>query len=242
MSGAAVPDRLERLFRKYLEPLGYGQADSRGPVDRDGGPIPWITYPAFHMLQRLVRPEHGVFEFGCGHSSLWWSSKVTEVVSVDHDLAWLGTIRARAWPRQTLIHRPIHAPPGPVPPELAADVQALIDGQWSSGQAGFDIMHGHNCADFLGYATSLLQWPRGTFDWIVVDGMARPLTACFAAHWVRPEGIVVFDNAERVEYEAGYRALRARGFARIDFWGAGPVNDFPWCTSLFTRSLAPFRD
>jgi hypothetical protein len=36
--------------------------------------------------------------------------------------------------------------------------------------------------------------------------------------------------------------LWARGFARIDFWGAGPVNDFPWCTSLFTRSLAPFRD
>jgi hypothetical protein len=101
-------------------------------------------------------------------------------------------------------------------------------------------MHGHNCRDFQGYATSLLTWPQGHFDIIVVDGMARALAAYLAAHWVRLDGLIVFDNSERTEYEAGYRWLRRLGFGRIDFWGPGPVNDFHWCTSFFVRSVAPF--
>jgi len=242
MSGHSddVPRRLARLFERYFEPLGWGQPVESGPVARDGAPVPWITYPAMATLERLTQPGLRVFEFGCGHSSLWWAGKVSEVVGVDHDLAWLEPIRARARPNQTLLHRPVHAPPEPIPAGMAAHIQALIAGQWSSGDSHFDTVHGHNCRDFLGYATSLLAWPQGYFDLIVVDGMARSLCAYLAAHWVRPGGLVVFDNTERTEYEAGYRWLRNRGFARLDFWGPGPVNDFAWCTSLFAQSLAPF--
>ena len=241
MSGQSddVPLRLARLFERYFAPLGWGQAVDRGPIARDGAPVPWLTYPAFAMLDRLAQPGLRVFEFGCGHSSLWWARKASEVVSVDHDLAWLEPIRARARPNQTLLHRPSHAPSEPVPPELVPDVEALVAGQWSSGDPEFDTVHGHNCSDFLGYATSLLAWPQGYFDVIVVDGMARSLSAYFAARWVRPGGLVVFDNSERAEYDAGYRWLHSLGFARIDFWRPGPVNDFAWCTSLFIQSLVP---
>ena len=190
MSGHSddVPRRLARLFERYFEPLGWGQPVESGPVARDGAPVPWITYPAMATLERLTQPGLRVFEFGCGHSSLWWAGKVSEVVGVDHDLAWLEPIRARARPNQTLLHRPVHAPPEPIPAGMAAHIQALIAGQWSSGDSHFDTVHGHNCRDFLGYATSLLAWPQGYFDLIVVDGMARSLCAYLAAHWVRPGG------------------------------------------------------
>lgn len=232
--------RLAKLVQQYLAPLGWTRAPEDGPVAADGSPLPWITYPAIHVLAKLARPAMRVFEFGCGHSSLWWAARVAEVASIDHDEAWAARVRQRAASNQTVLHRPMHVAPCEMPRGMAGRAAAIVTGQFSSGDAFFDTYHGHNCGDFLGYASTLLAWPPGYFDVVVVDGMARSLCAYFAAHWVKPSGIVVFDNTERVEYQAGYDALREAGFGRIDFFGPSPVNDFPSCTSLFVRDVAAF--
>mgnify|MGYP000234528908 CR=1 FL=1 len=48
---------------------------------------------------------------------------------------------------------------------------------------------------YRAYGAVGLSYPTGHFDVIVVDGMARALTAWVAARQVAPGGLVVFDNA-----------------------------------------------
>lgn len=76
---------------------------------------------------------------------------------------------------------------------------------------------------------------------IVLDGMARCFAAWLAPRHLKPDGFIVFDNADRWHYNQAYRFLRAAGFYRLDFYGPGPVNKIEWCTSIFTRNLNAFE-
>ena len=67
--------------------------------------------------------------------------------------------------------------------------------------------------------------------------MARAPAAWVAAQFVRPDGFIVFDNADRWQYQAGYAALAAAGFARLDFYGTRPILVDEGCTAIFARSL-----
>lgn len=71
---------------------GNASFDAEASLARDSSPIPWITYPATIMLKRIVAPNHNVFEFGCGNSSLWWASRVASVISVEHDEDWASKV------------------------------------------------------------------------------------------------------------------------------------------------------
>ena len=50
--------------------------------------MPWITYPAIDWLGKRLVKEHRVFEYGSGHSTLWYARHVSEVVAVEHDFEW----------------------------------------------------------------------------------------------------------------------------------------------------------
>ncbi len=80
-------------FKSYRE---------RAPVDADGNPLPWITYPAIEFLKRRVKKEMSVFEYGCGGSTLWWSLMAKEVVAVEHDKEWYQKISAVKPPNVSL--------------------------------------------------------------------------------------------------------------------------------------------
>lgn len=45
-----------------------------------------------------------VFEYGCGESTLWWSSRVKEVISVEHDKDWHENIARRTPKNVNLMH------------------------------------------------------------------------------------------------------------------------------------------
>lgn len=232
--------RLPQLVENYLKRRGWDRPAAEGPVASDGSPLPYITYPAQSILAQIARPETRVFEFGCGHSSLWWSARVKEVVSVDHDPGWISLVERRKPDNLTLVHCPQHAPCPEIPAHHLEAFTEIIAKQPLSGRADHDIQHGLNCADFLGYAATLIQWPVGYFDVIVVDGMARSICAYLAGHSVKPDGLVVIDNSDRWQYWPGFHALQYMGFGRIDFFGIGPVNSHEWCTSLFAKSIVPF--
>jgi len=58
------------------------------PVDADGEPLPWFTYAAIDFLEPRVRSDMRVFEYGSGHSTLWWAARVASVTSYEHDRGW----------------------------------------------------------------------------------------------------------------------------------------------------------
>jgi hypothetical protein len=67
--------------------------------------------------------------------------------------------------------------------------------------------------------------------------MARVLTTWLATRQLTDDGIIVFDNSDRVEYQDAYDFLKSLGFVSIDFSGLGPLNPYGWSTSIFFKSL-----
>lgn len=80
------PLRDDGWFRSFREGV---------PVDLAGQPLPWLTYPAIDFLSTRVDSTWRVFEYGCGYSTLWWASRVREVVAVDDNDKWVDAIAPR---------------------------------------------------------------------------------------------------------------------------------------------------
>lgn len=77
------PLKEDGWFRSFKE---------EAPVDTEGHPLPWFTYPSIEFLKKRIKKEMSVFEYGCGGSTLWWASRVKEVVSIEHDEKWYKEI------------------------------------------------------------------------------------------------------------------------------------------------------
>ena len=78
---------LLRMF--YLRDSGWVNSVKKGlPVDSIDNELPWFTYGAIHFLKERLNDNFVVFEFGSGNSTLWFSKKVNEVISVEHDQSW----------------------------------------------------------------------------------------------------------------------------------------------------------
>lgn len=71
---------------------------------------------------------------------------------------------------------------------------------------------------------------------IVNDGLARNHCARSALRNLREDGVIIWDNSDRVEhYNQGFLFLKENGFRKVDFFGFGPTIAFEWCSSVFYR-------
>jgi hypothetical protein len=93
-----VVDRLV-LLAGTLSRLGWARSvQESSPVDSEGQPLPWYSYPAIAWLCAVLRAEDSVFEYGAGNSSLWYSARVARVNGVEHDPDWARRLRAASPP------------------------------------------------------------------------------------------------------------------------------------------------
>lgn len=76
---------------------------------------------------------------------------------------------------------------------------------------------------------------RGPFEVVIVDGQERVACAHEVTAELADDGVVIWDNADRPDYQMGYDHLTEQGFRRIDFTGIGPVNGYVWTTAVFYR-------
>jgi hypothetical protein len=94
-----VPRRLKELERSLallavFRALGWHRSVSVGaPVDADGEPLPWLTYPAIAWLEHYVHPSHVIYEYGAGYSTLWFAKRAAKVHSIEHNAAWVARLR-----------------------------------------------------------------------------------------------------------------------------------------------------
>ena len=91
-SAPVIPPNI-RWAVQYLEDQGHALSfATKKPVDRDGKPLPWYTYPAIEYLQGIDWSTKRVLEFGSGHSSLFWAGRVARIWSVESDESWHADI------------------------------------------------------------------------------------------------------------------------------------------------------
>lgn len=81
--------------------------ESQFPIDLQGESIPWFTYPAIDFLVHRLSAEMRVFEYGCGASTQWWSGRVREVISCEHDAEWCQRMGALVTGNVRLHHIPL---------------------------------------------------------------------------------------------------------------------------------------
>ena len=88
----ALFPRLFYIFALHLQfekQLGSSKAIlAQESIDRNGNPIPWITYPAIDYLSSFNFSGKKVLEFGSGNSTLWWENTGALVTSIEHDSYW----------------------------------------------------------------------------------------------------------------------------------------------------------
>lgn len=202
-----------RHFFRWHASLSPG----RSPI---GDRAPWIVYDARLYITHRLSSAHRVFEYGAGGSTVFFLDRGCEVVTAEHDAAWLENVRA-AIPSDARWTCHLE------PPAYASEPE-------SQSQQFRSSFPRYEQKSFEAYVRSLEKYPAHYFDVIFVDGRARSDALALAPQKVKPGGMIVLDNAERDRYQNAIRDLEALGWKKLRFAGPGPyVKGEFWDTCVF---------
>jgi hypothetical protein len=178
---------------------------------------PWITFPAIRFLESFLRPDMRVYEYGSGGSTLFFADRVSKVISVEHNSLWSQQVTKQIQ-RYGYTNSQILLIP--------ADREPVSDIKDPSDPGAYFSSDGHYYSQ---YAMSIREYPAEFFDVILIDGRARPSCFMHALPNIKKEGVIVWDNTDRLHYEPAMR-LTPNTMCRIDLPGSAP------CLTGFTKT------
>ena len=85
------------------------------------------------------------------------------------------------------------------------------------------------------YAATARHSP-GRFDIVVIDGRDRVSCARAALVALTEDGVIVWDNSDRPDYQEGYALLEREGFRKLPFVGLTPIFSEKSETGVFYRA------
>lgn len=168
-----------------------------------------------------------VFEYGSGGSTLFWLRYGALYVSIEHDLDWYSLVRQRLTPEQEhLIDYRL------VLPELVKDSGWQGDpADPESYTSSDEPFYGYS---FRKYVTQIDAFPNEYFDFILIDGRARPSCIKHSVPKVKVGGLLVLDNADR-SYYTSKTQVYLQDFFLHEFYGVGPLVREMWKTNIYKR-------
>jgi precorrin-6B methylase 2 len=78
---------------------------SRKPVDSSGKPIPWMNYATVDFLNKRLKQDHDLFEWGSGFSTLYFADKCSTVTSIEYDKSWYELIKTQVPSNAEIIYQ-----------------------------------------------------------------------------------------------------------------------------------------
>lgn len=191
---------LEAYFfsRKHLKPKGWFESRYvHQSIDENKNPLPWFTYSSIHFIsQKLSLKPMRVFEFGSGNSTLWFSSRVESIVSIENDVDFYSKMLNKL---------------GAIT-NVSYELRKLNDN----------------------YSQKILEY-ENEFDIVVIDGRERLQCAKNCIKALKKDGVIVFDNSDRIQYKEAYDYFTKHQFKKIDFKGIGPIGHTDWQTTVYYR-------
>lgn len=79
---------------QVMEPITLKADNGWVAVDRNGIQFPWYTSPVLDILDTMDFTGKRIFEYGSGHSTLWYRSRGASVACVDSEKEWANLTRA----------------------------------------------------------------------------------------------------------------------------------------------------
>ena len=149
--------------------IAHNLISRKPPVELE---LPWFSYGAIDLLEKFLRREMRVFEFGSGGSTLFFAQRTKSVSAVEDNAHWCDLVAtklaARGIDNVDLRHVP---------------VAFTTDNAFASSE----------------YLNAVRQ---STFDIIIVDGTewtmnARPICFHAAENQVARGGVIVVDDSWR---------------------------------------------
>jgi len=222
------------IQQKYLKEKGwYLSVKNQQSINFNNEPIPWYTYPSINFAERILKLNHNIFEFGCGNSSLWFSSRCATIKSVEHDNKWSTHIASKAPSNLNICYRPRF-----ISRKYTAELAILIDEYFAlfpdPKYTEENESYGLISKPYINYCAEIFN-DNIQYDIIVIDSIARGLSSYLAIHRLAENGFIIFDNSDWIQYDWLLNYLKSQGFERIDFYGAGPQNNYEWCTSFLSK-------
>lgn len=157
---------------------------------------PWINFKAIDYLNEHLERGHTLFEYGGGGSTLFFLNRVAKVVTVEHDELWFNVLSKKIsemgithW--EGIFQSGESFTGGGVrQPEIPADFMSSTKGQQD--------------LSYERYAKSIHRYNGPAFDWVLVDGRARPSCMVESFEHLRSGGYLIIDNMERAHYRKAF--------------------------------------
>jgi hypothetical protein len=172
-------------------------------VDENNLPIPWYTFDAIDFLQKNLNKNHIIFEFGCGASTLFFSSKVKKVVSLESNRRWFEIIISI----------------------LKNSGDFLLEENYFSN-ANCEIFLNEdalNQDEYQNFAQNYSQKNNIKFDFLIVDSLKRFECVKNSFEAVKNDGYLILDDSERTNYQKIFDFLQKNNFYYRDFVGIAPA-------------------
>ena len=188
--------------------LKYSPLWGRQPIDVK---LPWISFGALRFLNSFLRPEHEVFEFGGGGSTLYFAQRTHRVVTMESHPEWHKILTA-ALAQHQLQNAVCELHP------ITGDDAALFQGDLFFQRVREQLWDVILIDCYCGYSKSRY-------------GLTRPYAFELAQLQLKPGGIIVLDDSwmfpELVETEQGWRIT--------DYMGPGPCRYGVTSTAIFEK-------
>ena len=80
----------------------YSSKKEKASIDSQNNYLPWFTYSSIEYLNQLDLSKLTMLEWGAGNSSIFFSNRVKEIYSIEHDKEWYNNVKDKAIKNQTL--------------------------------------------------------------------------------------------------------------------------------------------
>lgn len=168
--------------------------------------LPWITFPVTDFLNDWIKKEYRVLEYGGGSSSIYFSRRAGEVITVEHHDGWFKDISKviadkgiTNW--KGLMYSPeVGTPYGN---DISNPLHYVSDDPDSVGK------------NYNAYASAIDQFSDGYFDLVLVDGRVRPSCMYHAIPKIRKGGLLILDNSDRDYYHTQMHNRIASDFETV---------------------------
>lgn len=168
---------------------------------------PWWPYQMIEYVDQMLPRPSRVFEYGGGGSSMWLSDRDATLTVVEHHPEWTDRLRQ----------------------SLPASVELLAVPKTDTGKIR-SVVEDKYFDDYVG---AIDRFPDNSFDLVIVDGRTRVECALRAMPKVKPGGLLLLDDSDRLRYEPAHKALLA--WSEFSVRGLKTGSNVPATSTAWTR-------
>lgn len=180
-------------------------------------PTPWLSPTSIEFFKEYLDGSQVGCEFGSGSSTVFFSKRVSKLVSIEHYRPWFDKVNA----------------------QLKANNNTVVDYRFVEQQEGDSTLSFEEQfpgivksdayeyrKDYVNYFCALDDFEKNEyFDFIIVDGRARPECVFRSMPKLKKGGLMILDNSERSRYDIVFQNLDSwemitttNGLTDTTFW------------------------